>query len=76
LLTLIKYSPSGVGVFIVKRQFFAKSIFCLMYLERQGAEMPSIQLIKTGNPVPIPNQSKQVQQIEDFLKSFSSQLPE
>ncbi|PVE05190.1 hypothetical protein [Limnohabitans sp. Rim28] len=36
--------------------------------------MTSIQSIKTGNPVPTPNPSKQVQPIEDFLKSFDFQL--
>lgn len=36
--------------------------------------MISIQSIKTGNPVPTPNPSKQVQPIEDFLKSFDFQL--
>ncbi len=36
--------------------------------------MTSIQSIKTGNPVPTPSQSKQVQPIEDFLKSFDFQL--
>ena len=36
--------------------------------------MTSIQSIKTGNLLPIPNQSKQVQPIEDFLKSFDFQL--
>lgn len=36
--------------------------------------MTSIQTIKTGNPVPTPNPSKQVQPIEDFLKSFDFQL--
>lgn len=36
--------------------------------------MTSIQTIKTSNPVPTPNPSKQVQPIEDFLKSFDFQL--
>jgi hypothetical protein len=38
--------------------------------------MTSIQTIKTGNPVPTPNQTKQVQRIEEFLKSFDFQLHE
>lgn len=36
--------------------------------------MTSIQSIKTSNPVPTSNQSKQVQPIEVFLKSFDFQL--
>jgi hypothetical protein len=37
--------------------------------------MTSIQSIKTGNLLPIPDQSRQVQPIEDFLKSFTFPLP-